>query len=438
MVLIKALLAGLAGVSICMANISGIVTDTGTTPISGAVVQLEKGGQTATTEADGSFTLATTAILPVNGKLLPNGLSAGISGNLMTLTIAEQAAVEVAMFDLNGKSLSTVRKTLDAGSHSIALPNRGAGIYLYKVKSGNREFVLKGNAVGGKSSGSSSKSQGSSPNYLAKQAKTTAAINDVIVATKAGYLNYRVVVTNSDTSGIAIKMIASAGNVTDTDGNVYQTVKIGNQVWMAENLRVTKYNDGSVIPKVTDSVAWYNIYNNNITTPAYCFYNNTTDSGSIRKYGAFYNWYVVSPANLKKIAPAGWHVPSDSEWTGLEKYLVLNGYNWDGTRDTAQSNKIAKSLAAKTDWYTYSTTGAIGNDLTENNSSGFSALPGGVRNSGGYFSSQSYDGGWWSATEYDATQAWDRNLSYNYGNLSRYGEDVPKSVGFSVRLVRDN
>ena len=83
MVLIKAFLTGLMGVSLCMANISGIVTDTGTTPISGAVVQLEKGGQTATTGTDGSFTLVvSTAILPGNGKLLPNGLSARISGNM--------------------------------------------------------------------------------------------------------------------------------------------------------------------------------------------------------------------------------------------------------------------------------------------------------------------------------------------------------------------
>ena len=148
MVLIKALLAGLAGVSLCMANISGIVTDTGTTPISGAVVQLEKGGQTATTGADGSFTLVTGAgILPVNGKMLPNGLSAGISGNLMTVTIGERAAVEVATFDLNGKALSTVcGRQWKQERHTIALPHRGAGIYLYKVKSGNREFVLKGNS----------------------------------------------------------------------------------------------------------------------------------------------------------------------------------------------------------------------------------------------------------------------------------------------------
>jgi uncharacterized protein (TIGR02145 family) len=80
---------------------------------------------------------------------------------------------------------------------------------------------------------------------------------------------------------------------------------------MAENLRVTKYNDGTAITKITDSAVWYNISYNNLTTPAYCFYNNTTNADSIKKFGALYNWYVV---DTKKLAPAGWHVPTDSEW----------------------------------------------------------------------------------------------------------------------------
>ena len=190
MVSIKALLTGLTGVSLCMANISGVVTDTGSTPISGAVVKLETGGWTATTGADGSFTLGpVTGTLPNSGKLLPNRLSAGITGNLMTLTIAERSAVEIATFDLNGKALSNVRQTMDAGVHSIALPQRSAGVYLYKVKTGNGELLLKGNSVGGASSGSGVTAQGPSSNRLAK--KAAVAINDVIAATKTGYLNYR-------------------------------------------------------------------------------------------------------------------------------------------------------------------------------------------------------------------------------------------------------
>jgi uncharacterized protein (TIGR02145 family) len=324
-----------------------------------------------------------------------------------------------------------MRKTLNAGRQSIALLQRSSGIYLYKVKAGNNELVLKGNSVDGVSSGIAVLSQGQLLKSLAKQATATVAINDVIAVTKDGYLNYRVVAYNSDTSGIAIKMIASAGTVTDTDGNVYQTVKIGNQVWMAENLRVTEYNDGSAIPKVTDSAVWVSL-----TTPGYCYYNNTTNSDSIKRFGTLYNWYVVNPVNLKKIAPMGWHVPSDSEWTIMVKYLVFNGYNWDGTTDTTQDNKIAKSLAAKMDWFTCTDTGTTGSDLTKNNRSGFSALPGGFHSYDGCFYYIGSYGHWWSASEFNASHAYSRNLYYGYDYL--YRNCSGKSCGFSVRLVRDN
>ena len=124
----------------------------------------------------------------------------------------------------------------------------------------------------------------------------------------------------------------SDSTVKDADGNVYTTVKIGNQVWTVENLRTTKYNDGSAIPLVTDSAAWVNL-----TTPGYCYYNNTTNADSIKKYGALYNWYAV---DTKKLAPAGWHVPTDAEWDTLQNYLIANGYNWDGTTDEQQDSKI--------------------------------------------------------------------------------------------------
>jgi len=444
MALIKALLAGLVGVSLCLANISGVVTDTGSTPISGAVVQLEKGGQTATTAADGSFTLVTgTGILPVKGKMLPNGLSAGITGNLMTVAIGERAVVEVATFDLNGKALSNVRQTMETGAHTIALPQRSAGVYLYRVKSGNGEVVLKGNTIGGASSGSGVTAQGPASNHLAK--KAVAPINDVIAVTKTGYLNYRCVQYSSDTTGLKIKMIASAGTVTDTDGNVYQTVRIGNQIWTVENLRVTRYNDGTAIPLDTSTAIWDSIWNNGLTIPAYCYYNNLTNTDSIKKWGVLYNWYAV---NTGKLAPKGWHVPTDSEWEVMENYLVINGYNYDGTTDTINvfyndydgitdtiNNKIAMALAAQTDWQAYIGVGFPGNNLTMNNSSGFSALPGGYRFSNGNFISQSIDDGWWSSTEHIASYAWYRILPFDFDFLERsYGF---KSCGFSVRLVRD-
>lgn len=211
--------------------------------------------------------------------------------------------------------------------------------------------------------------------------------------------------------------------VSDADGNIYHTMKIGNQVWTVENLRTTKYNDGTAIPLVTDRNAW-----GYLTTPGYCWYDN--DKNNMNKYGALYNWYTV---NTGKLAPKGWHVPSDKEWDIFEKYLIANGYNWDRT---TEGDKIAKSLAAKMDWKTATEHGTIGNDLTENNRSGFSALPGGYRYDNGDFYGIGIHGYWWSATELAASYACHRYLSYDFVNL--YRDTISfKSCGLSVRLLRD-
>jgi uncharacterized protein (TIGR02145 family) len=212
--------------------------------------------------------------------------------------------------------------------------------------------------------------------------------------------------------------------VTDIEGNVYNTITIGTQVWMVENLKTTKYNDGTVIPLVTDNTDW-----GNRTTPGYCWYNN--DSAMYKNiYGALYNWYTV---NTGKLAPTGWHVPTDTEWTTLENYLIANGYNYDGS---TSGYYYAKSLAATTDWAIDSGTGTIGNDLTKNNRSGFSALPGGYRNIGnGTFHYVGRYGNWWSSTEYYTGNAWYRGMYYGVSYVHRLNYD--KQNGFSVRCVRD-
>jgi len=217
----------------------------------------------------------------------------------------------------------------------------------------------------------------------------------------------------------------SAGTVTDYDGNIYQAVNIGNQVWTVENLRTKHFNDATEIPYVKDSTGWVNL-----TTPGYCYFNNMVNADSIRKFGALYNWYAI---DTKKLAPAGWHVPTDAEWETLENYLIANGYNWDETTD---SNRIAKSLAAKTDWFTRAglAAGTIGNDLTTNNKSGFLALPGGSRGTDGTFDFGG-SGLWWSATEFDGSGAIHRTLYYNFDNLARNSND--KRRGYSVRLLKD-
>lgn len=202
--------------------------------------------------------------------------------------------------------------------------------------------------------------------------------------------------------------------VTDIDGNVYHTVTIGTQVWMVENLNTTRYRDGSPIPNVTNDAQWYDL-----TTEAYCYYYN--DIAIVAKYGKLYNWYAV---NTSKLAPIGWHVATDAEWTTLENHVKAN---------LGRSDSASKALANNADWLSSTFAGAIGNDLTNNNSSGFTALPGGFRNNA--YKSICIFGYWWSSTEYDLTRAWRRGLFKDYDHIDiNYSA---KSSGFSVRCVRD-
>ena len=200
----------------------------------------------------------------------------------------------------------------------------------------------------------------------------------------------------------------SYGTMTDQDGNVYKTVTIGTQTWMAENLRTTKYNDGTAIPTVTDNDEW-----GDLTDGAFCNYNDTANIDYIATYGRLYNWYTV---NTGKLAPIGWHVPTDAEWTTLSDYL-------GGLSITAGKLKEAGT----THWYSPNT-GAT-------NETGFTALPGGSRSSNGTFGNIGNYGYWWSTTEYNATYSLHRSMSYNYNNVSGYS--YKKVLGFSVRCVKD-
>lgn len=215
------------------------------------------------------------------------------------------------------------------------------------------------------------------------------------------------------------------GVVIDIDGNTYKTIKIGTQVWMAQNLRTTKYNDGTVIPKVTNNAAW-----GALTTPAYCWYGNDSTL-TAKLYGALYNNYTVADTNSLNVCPTGWHVPSDAEWTVLSDFLTANGYGFGGGGDD-----IGKSLASTFRWNSSGIVGTIGNDQGTNNSCGFTGLPGGFRSDyGTTFFSIGFDGFWWSGTEVDSYDAWGRVLDYYSVDLSvEFGN---KRFGFSVRCLRD-
>ena len=183
-----------------------------------------------------------------------------------------------------------------------------------------------------------------------------------------------------------------------------QTVTIGSQVWTSKNLDVATYRNGDVIPQVQDENAWAKL-----TTGAWCYFDNDASNGT--KYGKLYNWYAVN--DPRGLAPNGYHIPTDAEWTQLSDYL--GGESEAGTKMKSTSGWVVN-----------------GNGT---NSSGFSGLPGGYRDYNGAFDYVDYSGPWWSSSEYYAGNAWSRSLDASYGNVYRSGND--KRDGFSVRCLRD-
>ena len=214
----------------------------------------------------------------------------------------------------------------------------------------------------------------------------------------------------------------------DQDGNSYEFKTYGTQIWTLSNAEVVTYRDGTPIPQVTDATEWANL-----TTGAWCYYDNDSTKGKL------YNWYAVAGIHdddpntpNKEFAPMGWHVPTDAEWTDLENYLIANGYNYDGT---TEGNKIAKSMASTTGWNSSTTVGAVGNDQSLNNSSGFNAFPMGYRNGEGLFNSAGRGAEFWCFSDFSSQTQWNRNLNENLDYLVRYSPN--EQLGFSVRFVKN-
>jgi len=225
------------------------------------------------------------------------------------------------------------------------------------------------------------------------------------------------------------------GTLTDVDGNSYSSIQIGDQVWMAENLKVTHYADGTPIPEVGYAEEW------SALTPdpdhqAYCWYENLQASGDTA--GALYNWMAavkgdagssLVPSGIQGVCPEGWHLPSDGEWKELEMFLGMSQVNadkveWRGSDEGGQLKEIGF-----TSWQMPNIGGA--------NNSGFTAIPGGFRsNSGAFYSFHQY-ASYWTATGSlsDEEMAWYRTLYFN--NQQVYRQYNIRTQGFSVRCVKD-
>jgi uncharacterized protein (TIGR02145 family) len=227
-------------------------------------------------------------------------------------------------------------------------------------------------------------------------------------------------------------VVANNTNTNNTNQNAqtsqtggFKSVKIGNQTWMAENLNVSTFRNGDPIPEAKTNEAWEKAGKDG--RPAWCYYEN--DPKNAAKYGKLYNWYAVNDS--RGLAPIGWHIPTDTEWSTLDNQLgddagkkmkSTSGWNsWD--EDLTCQNCNVASAAYKKICSVCKGTGINGKKThsgNETNTSGFSGLPGGIRYGNGYYNYMGYNGYWWSASEDDADSAYYRYLNFSYDHLLSY------------------
>ena len=389
----------------------------------------------------GSFGLSQNTPNPFNGITYVN------------LTVADAGTVTLDIVDGNGRIVATRHGTSrQCGTHQFRISMAAAGTYVLTARQNGKTSSIKmvcnggGNGNGIEYAGIVGTHHGTSLRCATPKSPTRgitthpfnfgdimkyvgfATIND----TEVESLN---ITQAQNASQTFVLLFSSPCNgtptVTDIDGNVYNTVQIGSQCWMKENLRTTKYADNTFIPKDGSY---------SLTEPYR--YAPDNDSLNVPTYGYLYNWPAVmhgtassstNPSGVQGICPMGWHVPSNAEWTQLTDYVSSISEYVCGS----DNSYIAKALAAATGWYTNDYTAeiecAVANDQSSNNSTGFSAMPAGIYN-GDYieFGNSTF---FWSSTMSDINSAYCRHLAFTTSRLLY--DDQYKGRGFSVRCVRD-
>jgi uncharacterized protein (TIGR02145 family) len=365
---------------------------------------------------DGQTAIAQPSANEKNIRVYPNSAD---GKSTVSFYAKNAGSAQLNIFSIDGKKVTEITTNIQSGTNmfQISLPKGSYAIqvighgYSYVAKMINQSAALSRPEIAyyGTEKQVFSVTQKSKGSILSITTMVYNTGDRLLLTGNSG--NFSTIISDVPTSDKTINFEFLA--CTDGDGNNYKIVTIGTQTWMAENLKTSKYNDGTVIPLITSSTTWSGMFG-----PAYCWFNN--DAGTYKNiYGALYNAYA---SNTPKLAPIGWHIATKDEWVLLNNYISANSSTY-GT--------VVKALAASTYWSTNGNPNVIGNDLTKNNSTGFSALPAGNRLQDGGFASIGNYCSWWSS--YMNAYSW---ILYNdYGTLLS-GDNIIQA-GMSVRCVKD-
>lgn len=371
------------------------------------------------------------------------------SGNTnVSLNLAEAGAIAMDIRDVTGRTIDTWHAAfLPIGVHQFHISIADAGIYFLTAcqngKTTSVKMVNNGNGTKNSIEYVETVEAQSHAFQLHQKNGTKGTIPYAFsIGDAMTYKGYATINGEEMESDLLIKpqleseeiifdftipFVCGSDSIIDADGNSYHTVSIGNQCWMRENLKTTKYANGTAITTGNET--------SNVV--AYWYYPNN-DAANKDLHGLLYNWKAVmgdeasstaNPSGVQGICPIGWHVPSDAEWTQMTDYVssqseyICNNY----------TTYIAKALASTTGWDNNNYECNVGNDSGSNNATNFSAVPSGLFDGNyNYFGARAH---FWTSTENDSASAFGRYLFYNVGGVSYYSND--KNKGFSVRCVRD-
>ena len=410
-------------------------TGASTTVNSVKVENLSKGTSLTLNGSDILRLTIATGVKPVEDyqsnelKIYPNPMT-----DFTTLEIVPPIAgfAVISVCEMSGKRVAQIQTYLENFRQDFRLSGLKNGLYIINVESTGYQFSGK-LLSNGKSTGKISIDKVNNVTQAVNEktekadSKGTQATVDMVYST-GNRLKFSGISGNFSTVKIAIPVSSSTITFNfilcrDGDNINYPVVAIGTQVWMAENLKTTKYRNGNLIGTTTPAELDISLE----STPKYQWAYGGNEA-NVATYGRLYTFYATTDSRV--VCPTGWHVPSDAEWTILSDYLTANGFSF-----TPGSDNIAKSMASSSGWAASAIAGDVGNDQSSNNLSGFTALPGGFRNATGAFLNIGQAGHWRSSTSSGTGTSWYRSLNYNFGTF--YRNDYGSSNGYAIRCVKD-